>query len=183
MVTTLQLPPFPPPLPRLPQVEGAAASSDGAPPPADTPGRIEQLLARGIVTREDLVMAVILTASIPVGTERDVEVDPTSLSNVPVEFTHLTITEVDIAAPLLVAADNVRVRLFRQGTRRVPQDLVAQFDQTSGITGTWASLNANQRIEYTDLTGLNKVYLAIRNTAANSGPSPIEVRIYGRRFP
>ena len=187
------LPPFPPPLPPLPLLPGGAApsgaGSDDAPLVDTTQttearlGRIEELLARGLVTREDLGMAVLLTPTVAVDAERSFEVSFTDLSGNPITFVHLSITEVDIAAPQLVNADDVRLRLFRQGTRRVPQDLVAEFTGSSLISGTWQASFVNRRIEYTDLTGESKLYVAVRNTAANSGPSTFELRFYARVFP
>ena len=180
-----------PPLPPLPPGLGGAtvAESDTAPlvdPPQTTEarlGRIEELLARGLVTREDLAMAVLLTPTVAVDAERSFEVSFTDLSGNPITFVHLSITEVDIAAPQLVNADDVRLRLFRHGTRRVPQDLVAEFTGSSLIAGTWQASFVNRRIEYTDLTARSKLYIAVRNTAGNSGPSTFDLRFYARVFP
>ena len=41
----------------------------------------------------------------------------------------------------------------------------------------------NRRIEYTDLSAESKLYLAVRNTADNSGASTFEIRFYARVFP
>ena len=147
--------------------------------------QIERRLATAtpMVTSEALAKAVLLSASITVGTETDFELEVTDLWDRVTPFSHLSITEVDIAAPLLVNADDVRLRLFRTGQRRVPQDLVAEFTGTSLVTGTWSAAFSNRRIEYTDETKKSTLYISIRNTSGNSRASPFEVRIYGRRFP
>jgi hypothetical protein len=136
-----------------------------------------------LVTREDLAVAVISTPSVAVDVEGQFEVSFTDLEGTPIKFAHLSITEVDIAAPQLVNADDVRLRFFRQGTRRVPQDLVVEFTGTSLIAATWQASFVNRRIEYTDNTAQSKLYMAIRNTAGNSGPTTFEVRCYARVFP
>jgi hypothetical protein len=128
-------------------------------------------------------MGVLSTPSIGVDVERDFELQFTDVAGNAINFAHLTITEIDIAAPQLVNADDVRLRFFRQGTRRVPQDLVAEFTGSSLIAATWQASFVNRRIEYTDLTKLSKLYLAIRNTSGNSGPSTFEIRFYARIFP
>ena len=125
---------------------------------------------------------MLTTPTVAVGSESEFDLEFTDLEGKPVKFVHLSITEVDIAAPQLVNADDVRLRLFRQGRRRVPQDLVAEFSGTSAVSGTWQSGFSNRRIEYTDLTGESKLYIAIRNTSGNSGPSTFEVRVYARVF-
>ena len=184
------LPPLPPLPPGLGGAAAGVAGSDGTPPPAETSlstedrlGRIEELLARGIVTREDLAKAMISTASVAVAAETNFEVDFTDLAGNPIKFAHISITEVDIAAPQLVNADDVRLRVFRNSQRRVPQDLVVEFTGTSLVAATWQASFNNRRIEYTDDTGLSKLYIAIRNTSGNSGPTTFEVRFYARVFP
>ena len=136
-----------------------------------------------VVTSEALVKAVIVSATVAVSIETNFDLEFTDLRGNPIEFEHLSITEVDIAAPQLVNADDVRLRLFRTGQRRVPQDLVAEFTGTSAVSGTWQASFSNRRIEYTDLAGESKLYIAIRNTAANSAPTTFEVRVYARTFP
>ena len=139
--------------------------------------------AAPVVTTESLVMAVIASPSIPVGNESNFDLEFTDLKGRPIKFEHLSITEVDIAAPQLVNADDVRVRLFRTGQRRVPQDMVAEFTGTSAVAATWQASFSNRRIEYTDLTGESTLYIAVRNTTANSGPSTFDIRVYARVFP
>ena len=175
------LPLYPPPAGLVVPAPTSDALSDGA-SLADTLRRMEELLTLGIVTREDLVKGLLLSPSITVGTETNFELQFKDLRDNPVNFIHLSITEVDIAAPQLVNADDVRLRLFRDGRRRVPLDLVAEFSGTSAVSGTWQSGFSNRRIEYTDLTGESKLYIAIRNTSGNSGPSTFEVLVYARVF-
>ena len=146
-------------------------------------GRLEELLALGIVTREDVVKVALTTPTVTVGTESEFEVEFKDLLDKPVKFVHLTITEVDIAAPQLANADDVRLRLFRQSRRRVPQDLLAEFTGSSVVSGTWVANFSNRRIEYTDVSGRSKLYIAIRNTAGNSGPTTFDLRFYARAFP
>ena len=154
----------------------------GAAPPA-----ILQLgalpAAAPVVTTEFLVQAALSSPSIPVGNETTFELEFTDLNGNPIKFEHLSITEVDIAAPQLVNADDVRLRLFRTGQQRVPQDLVAEFTGTSLVSGTWQASFSNRRIEYTDLGGESKLHIAVRNTAANSAPSTFDLRFYARTFP
>lgn len=139
--------------------------------------------AAPVVTSEALVMAVIASPTVLVGNESTFELEFTDLRGNPVKFEHLSITEVDIAAPQLVNADDVRLRLFRTGQRRVPLDLVAEFTGTSAVAATWQASFSNRRIEYTDLAGESTLYIAIRNTAANSAASTFEIRVYARAFP
>ena len=138
--------------------------------------------AAPVVTSEALVMATLSSPSIPVGIETDFSLDFTDLEGKAIKFVHLSITEVDIAAPQLANADDVRLRLFRRGTRRVPHDLVAEFTGTSAVAATWHASFSNRRIEYTDLTGESKLYVAVRNTAGNSAPSTFDLRFYARKF-
>lgn len=151
---------------------------------------IETLLQRSaraagapLVTSENLVMAVILTGTVAVGTELEVDVEFTDLLGNRVEFAHLSITEVDIAAPGLVNADDVRLRLFRAGRRRVPQDLAVELTGSSLIAATWQASFSNRRLEYSDLDGESELHVSIRNTAGNSGPGTFQLRFYARAFP
>lgn len=138
--------------------------------------------AAPVVTSEALVKAVLTSASVVVGTESNFELKFTDLSDKPIDFIHLTITEVGIAAPQLANADDVRLRLFFTGQRRVPQDLVAEFTGTSAVSGTWQASFSNRRIEYTDRTGQSKLWVAVRNTAGNSAASTFDLRFYARFF-
>ena len=139
--------------------------------------------AAPVVTTEALVMAVISVPTVGVGIEITRDVEFTDLEGNRVEFAHLSITEVDIAAPQLVNADDVRLRLFRTGRQRVPQDLVAEFTGTSVVSGTWQASFSNRRIEYSDLDESNELHLAVRNTSGNSASSTFDIRVYARIFP
>ena len=136
-----------------------------------------------LVTTEVLMKAVLSTPSVLVGNESTFDVELTDLWDNPIEFSHLSITEVDIAAPQLVNADDVRLRLFRTGRQRVPQDLVAEFSGTSAVSGTWQASFSNRRIEYSDLDGKSNLHLAVRNTSGNSGPTTFDLRFFARPFP
>lgn len=138
--------------------------------------------AAPVVTTEALAKAVLASPSVAVGTESDFEVQFTDLAGRGIRFQHLSITQVDIAAPQLLNADDVRLRLFHRSSRRVPEDLAAEFTGTSAVSGTWQASFSNRRIEYDDLTGQSKLYLALRNSAGNSGASTFELRFYARVF-
>ena len=135
------------------------------------------------ITREDLVVTVLSTPSVPVNTESTFTLEFTDLEGHPIGFVHLSITEVDIIATQLSASDAVRLRIFRSGQRRVPQDLVAEFSGASQVSDTWASAFSNRRIEYTDLSKQSKLYLNVRNNSGNSVSTTFEVWVYGRTFP
>jgi hypothetical protein len=139
--------------------------------------------AAPVVTSEVLVKAVVSTPSVAVGAESEFDVELTDLWGKPIDFSHLSITEVDIAAPQLVNADDVRLRIFRTGRRRVPQDLVAEFTGTSVVAGTWQASFSNRRIEYSDSDGEDELHLAVRNSSGNSGPSTFDLRFFARAFP
>ena len=139
--------------------------------------------AAPVVTSEVLVKAVVSTSSVAVNSERNVDVKFTDLWGNPIEFSHLSITEVDIAAQQLVNADDVRLRLFRTGQRRVPLDLVAEFTGTSAVTGTWQAAFSDRRIEYDDLDGKDELHLAVRNSSGNSAPTTFDLRFFARPFP
>ena len=167
----------------LPQVRLPVVAAPVISPVVAEPASVRQPDgAAPLVTTENMVVAFLTTPTVTVGTESESEVDFKDLLDKPVKFVHLAITEVDIAAPQLANADDVRLRLFQRRTRLVPQDLVAEFTGSSLITGTWQASFSNRRIEYTDVSGRSKLYIAIRNTAGNSGPSIFDLRFYARVF-
>ena len=135
------------------------------------------------MTIENLVIAALSTPTVTVGTESEFELEFKDFLNNPINFDQLSITEVDIAAPQLVNADDVRLRLFRQGRRRVPLDLVAEFSGSSVTSGTWQASFSNRRIEYTDENHRSRLYIAIRNKAGNSGPTNFQLRFTARASP
>jgi hypothetical protein len=128
-------------------------------------------------------MAQASSATVAVGASLDMEAQVTDLWGYPIDFAHISITQFEISAAQLINTDSVRVRLYRVGTRREPADLVVDFDGTSQLTGIWYSSFTDRRIEYSRLGPDNKVYLTVRNTAGNSGPSTFQLILYGRRFP
>ena len=140
------------------------------------------LLAQGITTREDPVIGQIATASVAVGESLDSFVQLTDVKGDALPFSLLTINQIAIAAPQLVAADLVRLRLYYRGTRQEPADLVAEFDGASQVSGMWAAAFTNRRIEYVDGNKENKVWVRIRNTAGNSGSTTFTIRLYAQRI-
>lgn len=132
---------------------------------------------------EDLVMARVSSPTVPVGISHDLEVQVTDLWGRPVDFAHISITQVEISARELVNTDSVRLRFYRHGTRRTPQDLVADFDGTSQLTDTWYAAFSDRRIEYGAPDVQSTIYLTARNTTGNSGPTTFQITLYGRRFP
>ena len=145
-------------------------------------GEMRTLLAQGITAREDPVIGEIATSSVAVGDSLDSFVQLTNLQNEVLPFSLLTINQIAIAAPGLVAADLVRLRLYYRGTRKNPEDLVAEFDGASQVAGMWAAAFTNRRIEYVDGNKENKVWLAVRNTTGNSGITTFRIRLYGQRL-
>ena len=141
------------------------------------------VISKPVVTIENLVIAALSTPTVTVGTESEFELEFKDFLNNAITFNQLSITEVDIAAPELVNADDVRLRLFRQGRRRVPQDLVAEFSGSSVTSGTWQASFSNRRIEYTDENHRSRLYIAIRNKAGNSGPTTFQLRFTARASP
>ena len=127
--------------------------------------------------------AHISSASVTVGDSQNLEAEITDFWGRPLAFAHITITGVAISAPQLVNADAVRLRLYRRGTRAEPQDLLAEFDGASQVAGMWAAAFTNRQIEFSGLDERSKVYLTVRNTAGNSGPTTFQVFIYGLRYP
>ena len=140
-------------------------------------------VAGPLVTIENLVIAALSTPTVTVGTESEFELEFKDFLNNAIKFDQLSVTEVDIAAPDLVNADDVRLRLFRQGRRRVPLDLVAEFSGSSVTSGTWQASFSNRRIEYTDENHRSRLYIAIRNKAGNSGPTTFQLRFTARSSP
>lgn len=149
---------------------------------ATTLQRFESTLRNGLITREDIVMIPHSTPSVAVGIETSFDLKALDLTGRALDFVHLTITEINIAAPQLVNADDVRLRIFRQGARRVPQDLVAEFTGTSAVSGTWQASFANRRIEYTDLNHKSTLWIAVRNSSGNSSISTFDLLFYARVF-
>lgn len=151
--------------------------------------RVDLLLQKSVTPSGDdapsdgMVMAQIFTASVPVGVSQNLEAQVTDLWGQPVDFAHITVTEVAISAPQLVATDAVRLRLYRRGTRVDPQDLLAEFNGTSHVVDTWVGAFTTRQIEFTGLDRLSKAYMTIRNTEGNSGPSPFQIYLYGYGYP
>ena len=145
--------------------------------------KILAALQAGIPTVEVLAIGEANVATVAVDTEVDVDISIKDiLTGERVTFTHLSITQIDIYAPQLVAADAVRLRLFIRGTRTVPQDIVVEFDGVRDLTGTWFRTFNNRRIEYYDLDNKDYIRARVRNTAGNSAASTFGIRIYGRVF-
>ena len=145
--------------------------------------RIEKLLTRPLVTEEALAFGEVYTSSVAVGDSFDTYIQLASLAGAILPASHFGITQIDIAAPQLTATDAVRLRIYRQFARREPQDMVADFDGASQLTGMWYASFANRRIEYTDSGKENKIWLRIRNASGNSGTSSFLISIYGRPLP
>ena len=75
--------------------------------------KILAALQAGIPTVEVLAIGEANVATVAVDTEVDVDISIKDiLTGERVTFTHLSITQIDIYAPQLVAADAVRLRLF-----------------------------------------------------------------------
>ena len=151
--------------------------------------RVNLLLQKGVAPREGdapsegWIRAQISSASVPVGISRDLEAQVTDFWGRPIAFAHITLTQVAISAPQLVDADAVRLRVYRRGTRAEPQDLLAEFNGTSQVTGMWAASFTSRQIEFSGLDELSKVYLTARNTAGNSGPTTFQLYLYGYHYP
>ena len=145
----------------------------------------ESVTPRGdnIPLNEGWIKAQITSASVPVGTIQNLEAEVTDFWGRPLDFAHITITQVAISAAQLVDSDAVRLRVYRRGTRSEPQDLLAEFDGTSQVTGMWAASFTSRQIEFSGLDERSKLYLAVRNTAGNSGPSTFQIFLYGYRYP
>ena len=141
------------------------------------------MVTPAVVTREDMAIGEVTSPSVAVGDSRDIQLELTDLWLNPIKFSLFTITQVDIAAPGLAAADAVRLRLYRSGKRRDPADVVAEFDGTSQVSGMWVAAFSNRRIEYIDANKANTVWIRVRNTAGNTGVTIFQVRLYGRHFP
>lgn len=147
------------------------------------------LLQKGVAPREGdapsegWIRAQISSASVPVGISRDLEAQVTDFWGRPIAFAHITLTQVAISAPQLVDADAVRLRVYRRGTRAEPQDLLAEFDGTSQVTGMWAASFTSRQIEFSGLDERSKLYLTVRNTSGNSGPTTFQIYIYGYHYP
>ena len=168
-----------------------------AAPQVDVAQQLNQLLSRvdllqqksvtlqgdSVALGERWTKAQISSASVAVGVSNNLEAEVTDFWGRQLAFIHMTITGVAIAAPQLVNADAVRLRLYRRGTRAEPQDLLAEFDGTSQVAGMWAAAFTNRQIEFSGLDERSKIYLTVRNTAGNSGPTTFQVFIYGLRYP
>lgn len=151
---------------------------------------VDSLLQKSVTVTGDSVAlgerwtkAQISSASVPVGISQNLEAEITDFWGRQLAFIHMTITGVAISATQLVNADAVRLRLYRRGTRAEPQDLLAEFDGTSQVSGMWAAAFTNRQIEFSGLDERSKLYLTVRNTAGNSGPTTFQVFIYGLRYP
>jgi hypothetical protein len=152
--------------------------------------RVDSLLQKSIIPKgvgvpldEGWIKAQISSASVAVGASQNLDAQITDFWGRAFDFAHVTITQVALSAAQLVAADAVRLRLYRRGTRSEPQDLLAEFDGTSQVTGMWAAAFTSRQIEYSGLDELSKVYLTVRNTSGNSGPTTFQIFIYGYRYP
>ena len=180
-----------PPLPPLPPgLEGAAgAGADKAPVPDTSHGTehrlasIEALLARGLVTRGDWALGEVSSPTVLVGNSMDLDMKVQDLQGKSLPFSLFTISQVEIAAPQLVAADAVRLRIYRRGTRRNPLDVMAEYDGTSHTSGMWVASFSKQDLEYRDENEMDTIWLQVRNTAANSAATSFTIRIHGSAFP
>jgi hypothetical protein len=157
-------------------------------PQTDLSEKVDQLLnvlqkGDSVPLNEGWIRAQISSASVAVGTIQNLEAEVTDFWGRPLDFAHITITQVAISAAQLVDSDAVRLRVYRRGTRIEPQDLLAEFDGTSQVTGMWAASFTSRQIEFSGLDERSKVYLAVRNTSGNSGPSTFQIFIYGYRYP
>ena len=102
-------------------------------------------------------------------------------------FSHVSITQVDIAATGLAVADTLTVRLHRSGNVVTsPLDIMAEFSGASQLTDTWMASFTNRRIEFhpRDRTAAEPglIWVLVSNTSSNRANS-VRVTIYGRRFP
>ena len=146
--------------------------------------RVKETLRRSeVISREDLVMARITSPTVPVGESLDLDPEATDLWERPVEFAHISITQIEISAAQLLNTDSVRLRFYRYRTRREPQDLVADFDGTSQLTGMWYSSFTDRRIEYSGQDKSDEIHITVRNTSGNSAATTFQIIVYGRRFP
>ena len=143
----------------------------------------EAHLRSGLALPEDLVVVRVSTPSVSVGTNYDWDAQVNDVWDRPQTFSHLSIVQVNIAAPGLAAADSVTLRLYTRGDRRIPQDLMADITGTSDLSGTWFGSITTRRSEYDDSTDQDQVWGRLTNASGNSAPSNFEVTIYARRFP
>lgn len=146
-------------------------------------GRIVALLEQPPVRAERIVTAESVSPTVLVGNSVSLDVQVQDLGRHVSSFSLLTITQLEIAAPGLAAADVVRLRIYRTGLRRDPQDLVTEFDGASMATGTWFASFSNRGIVYKDGNTKDTVWLQVRNTAGNSAATFFIVRLSGYAFP
>ena len=166
--------PFPPiTVPSPPTVPGPdfpapAAAGDGATEP-------EQRVI------EQRVIAEFNTASVAVGSSVDFAGEFTDLSGVRTTFAGLVILQVEIDSPDLANTDTVTLELFRSGTRRSPDELIARFSGTSQITAVWKSIFSDQLIEYFDRAGESQIYATLSNPSGNSTSGIFHLLITARK--
>jgi hypothetical protein len=179
MVTVPSLLPYPVRLKEGEEPLAAPATGDAT---EATLQRIDRRLGLPLITEENMAVGEVTTGSVRVGESIDAFILLLSLDGKALPPCHFALTQIEIATEL-AATDAVRLRLFRSEVRRVPQDLQAEFDGASQISGTWVASFSNRRIEYTDSSNANKVWLEVRNTTGNSRTGAFQVRIYGRPLP
>ena len=165
------------PVPRSPAVDVARLEA------------LESLVARLVTVRQQpsargevLVGAEVMSASVNIGSSQDLDVQVADLQDPlgrVVKFSVLTLTQIEVVAPGLVATDAVRLRIFLSGTRRDPQDLVAEFDGASHIAETWLAAFTKRRITYRDLSRKDTLWVQIRSAAGNTAVTTFTIRVWG----
>lgn len=149
---------------------------------------IKWKLIRGVNPLEDLFWAELDLATINPGASLDPK--PMVIKDVwnrQQPFSHLSITQVDVAAIGLAVTDSLDVRLYRSGNpSQNPLDVCADFYGASQLTDVWYASFSNRRIEYHPrdhdpaLPGL--LWVVVTNASATKADS-VRVTVYGRRFP
>lgn len=144
---------------------------------------IERALRYGTARPKDLLLATWNVPTVSIGGVKTEGPPTRDIYGREAIFAHLTIVQVDIAAPQLAAADSVTFRIYNRGTFSAPLELVAEFTGASQVSGMWFASFSNRRIEYTDETNLARVYMTITNAAGNSIASTFNIRVWGERYP